>query len=79
MVAAEATTAGHEVVYAAQSDNIMGRPFVELVHAALGDQAPPLRPLDRDDAGGISIGKARRLFGWTPKRFWRDYLGESAL
>jgi UDP-glucose 4-epimerase len=37
----------------------------------------PLRELDRPDAGGISIAKARRLLGYDPKRSWRDHLDPS--
>ena len=33
-----------------------------------------LRELDREDASGISIRKARRLLGYAPSRSWRDYL-----
>lgn len=65
--AATAATPGHEVVYAAQPDNLRGEPLVELVTKAYGDAAPPVRDLDRGDAGAISIAKARRLFGWQPR------------
>jgi UDP-glucose 4-epimerase len=71
---AEATTPGHEVIYAAQPDNPTGRPLAELVAAAYGDEAPELRPLDRDDSGGIDCTKARSMFGWNPTRSWRDSL-----
>jgi hypothetical protein len=27
------------------------------------------------DAPGICIAKARAMFGWSPKRSWRDELG----
>ncbi len=73
-LAAEASTAGHEVVYAAQPDNMGGRDLAAAVSASYPDVA--LRPLDRPDAGGISIAKARRLLGWDPRRSWRDYLDE---
>ncbi|MDO8391307.1 MAG: NAD(P)-dependent oxidoreductase [Actinomycetota bacterium] len=72
VLAATGTTPDHEVVYAAQPDNFMGKPFAELVATTFGADAPPLRDLDRDDCGGISIAKARRLFGWNPTRSWRD-------
>ena len=65
--AAVTTTPGHEVVYAAQPDNIVGRPLADLVAAAYGDDAPPVRELDRPDSGAISVAKARRLFGWEPR------------
>jgi nucleoside-diphosphate-sugar epimerase len=72
-LAVEASTPGHEVVYAAQPDNMGGRDLA----AAVARHHPDveLRPLDRPDAGGIAIGKARRLLGWEPRRSWRDYLG----
>ena len=71
-LAAEASTPGHEVVYAAQPDNAGGRDLA----AAMAEHYPgvPVRPLDRPDAGGIAIGKARRLLGWDPRRSWRHYL-----
>jgi UDP-glucose 4-epimerase len=72
LLAAESSTPGHEVVYAAQPDNLMGKPLAELLATAYGDDAPPLRELDRPDAGGISITKARAMFGWEPRRSWRD-------
>lgn len=70
--AVETGTAGHEVVYAAQPDNMGGRDLA----AAMAVHYPdvPLRALERPDAGGISIERARRLFGWRPARSWRDYL-----
>ncbi|WP_067650684.1 NAD-dependent epimerase/dehydratase family protein [Nocardia harenae] len=74
VLAATANTPGHEVVYAAQPDNMLGRPLAELLELAYGDSAPPLGTLDRPDAGPESIAKARKLFGWDPKRSWRDHL-----
>ncbi|WP_068800743.1 NAD-dependent epimerase/dehydratase family protein [Pseudonocardia sp. HH130630-07] len=65
--AATADTPGHEVVYAAQPDNLLGEPLAELVARAFGDDAPPVGDLDRPDAGALSIAKARRLFGWEPR------------
>jgi nucleoside-diphosphate-sugar epimerase len=60
------------VVYAAQADNIGGRDL----RTAVGQAYPtvPVGVLDRPDAGGISIAKARALLGWDPHRSWRDYL-----
>ena len=74
VLAATAGSPGHEVVYAAQPDNLLGKPFADLVATVLGADAPPLRDLDREDCGGISIAKARRLFGWNPTRSWRDHV-----
>jgi nucleoside-diphosphate-sugar epimerase len=65
--AAVTSTPGHEVVYAAQPDNLRGEPLTELVARAYGTHAPPVRDLERDDAGAISIAKARRLFDWHPR------------
>jgi UDP-glucose 4-epimerase len=75
LLAATADTNGHEIVYAAQPENLMGRPLDELLRGAYGDAAPPLRPLERPDASGISSAKARAVFGWMPSRSWRDVLG----
>ncbi len=71
-LAAEADTPGHEVVYAAQPDNLAGLPLAELVELGWGADRPELRPINRDDAAGISCAKARELFGWSPTRSWRD-------
>jgi nucleoside-diphosphate-sugar epimerase len=65
--AAASGTPGHEVVYAAQPDNLRGQPLRELLARAYGNRAPPVGDLDREDAGAISIAKARRLFGWEPR------------
>ncbi len=34
----------------------------------------PRSMLERPDASGTSIAKARRLLGYAPSRSWRDYL-----
>jgi nucleoside-diphosphate-sugar epimerase len=73
-LAVEASTLGHEVVYAAQPDNIGGRDLAEAMARHYPDV--PVKEPDRPDAGGISIAKARRLLGWDPQRSWRDYLDE---
>jgi nucleoside-diphosphate-sugar epimerase len=75
--AAAADTSGHEIVYGAQPDNLLGRPLAELLQEAYGAEAPPLRELPRPDAGGIAIDKARKLFGWDPQRSWRDHAAEA--
>jgi nucleoside-diphosphate-sugar epimerase len=74
-LAAEAATPGHEVVYIASPDNHANRPLAELVRHHHGDEIE-LRALDREDASGISIAKARELLGYAPSRSWRDYLTE---
>ncbi|RZT88767.1 nucleoside-diphosphate-sugar epimerase [Pseudonocardia sediminis] len=65
--AATTETPGHEVVYAAQPDNLRGEPLADLVAKAYGDDAPEIRDLERPDSGAISVAKARRLFGWEPR------------
>ncbi|HEY4626824.1 MAG TPA: NAD(P)-dependent oxidoreductase [Blastococcus sp.] len=67
------TTAGHEVVYAAAADNANGLPLHDLVRRHF-DGGVELRPIPRPDASGISSAKADKLFGWTPRRSWRDLL-----
>jgi nucleoside-diphosphate-sugar epimerase len=74
-VAAETDTPGHEVAYIASPDNSVGRPLAELIRHHHGD-AVEVRELDREDASGISIAKARELIGYAPTRSWRDYLTE---
>jgi nucleoside-diphosphate-sugar epimerase len=73
VLAAESGLPGHEVFYIASPDNVGGRPFVEAVRKYYGDKIA-IRPVDREDASGISSAKAMRMLGWKPKRSWRDYL-----
>ena len=65
---------GHEVCYIASPDNVGGRDFAAAVREHYGDRIEVREPLDRVDAGGVSIAKARRLLGYAPTRSWRDYL-----
>jgi UDP-glucose 4-epimerase len=74
-LAAESDLPGHEVVYIASPDNCANRPLAEMIRRHHGD-AVEIRELDRDDASGTSIAKARRLLGYAPSRSWRDYLSE---
>lgn len=73
--AVEAETPGHEVMFAAAADNIGGR----TTRNALDEHHPDVRVkrIDRADAGGFSLDRSRDLFGWEPKRSWRDHLDES--
>ncbi|WP_411699865.1 NAD-dependent epimerase/dehydratase family protein [Conyzicola sp.] len=73
VLATESDLPGHEVFYIASPDNAGGHDFAEILHRYYGDQIE-LRKLDRVDASGISIEKARRLLGWNPTRSWSDYL-----
>ena len=68
-----AETSGHEVVYAAASDNANGLPLHDLVRRHFGE-AVRLRPVPRPDASGISCVKADKLLGWVPVHGWRDML-----
>lgn len=75
LLAAESDLPGHEVIYIASPDVASTSTLPELVRRHHGD-AVAVRPLDRPDAGGISIAKARRLLGYDPRRSWRDHLDE---
>lgn len=72
-LAAESDLPGHEVVYIASPDNAGGHDFAAVLAEHYGDRIA-LRDLDRRDASGISVAKARRLLGYAPTRSWRDYL-----
>lgn len=76
VLAADSDLPGHEVIYIASPDVASTLTLPELLerHGLAG--AIELRPLERPDAGGISIGKARRLLGFAPKRSWREHLDE---
>jgi UDP-glucose 4-epimerase len=73
VLATESDLPGHEVFYIASPDNAGGHDFAEILRRYYGEQIE-LRSLDRVDASGISIAKARRLLGWNPTRSWSDYL-----
>jgi len=75
-LAAQASTPGHEIVYIAAADNIGGRDLAVAIKQHYGDTIK-LMPMDRVDSSGISCAKAKRLFGWEPKRSWRDYLDKN--
>ncbi len=74
-LAAESDLPGHEVMYIASPDNCANRPLKEMIRRHYGDGVE-VRELDREDASGTSIAKARRLLGYAPSRSWRDYLTE---
>lgn len=76
VLAAAGDTIGHEVVYAAQPDTIGGKDLHATWRRLHPDSPTDLLPVDRPDASGISIARARRLFGWDPSRSWRDHLDE---
>ena len=76
VLAAESDLPGHEVFYIASPDTVGNRPLEEVVRQYYGDKVEVRRPLPREDAGYISIEKARRMLGYDPKRSWRDYLDE---
>ena len=73
VLATESDLPGHEVFYIASPDNAGGHDFAQILNRYYGEQIE-LRDLDRADASGISIAKARRLLGWNPTRSWSDYL-----
>ncbi len=76
VLAAESDLSGHEVFYIASPDTVGNRPLEEIVRRYYGDEIEVRRPLPREDAGYISIEKARRMLGYAPRRSWRDYLDE---
>ncbi len=76
VLAAESDLPGHEVFYIASPDNVGGRPFEKLVREYYGDKVEVKNPLPREDASGISIAKAEKMLGYSPKRSWSDYLDE---
>jgi UDP-glucose 4-epimerase len=76
VLAAESDLPGHEVFYIASPDNVGNRPFEALVRKYYGDKVE-VKPLDREDASGISCKKAMEMLGYAPKRSWSDYLDEN--
>jgi nucleoside-diphosphate-sugar epimerase len=74
-LAAESDLPGHEVMYIASPDNCANRPLAEMIRRHHGD-AVEIREVDREDASGTSIAKARKLLGYAPSRSWRDYLSD---
>jgi UDP-glucose 4-epimerase len=42
-----------------------------------GDKVQVKTPLPREDSSGISIAKAERMLGYSPRRSWSDYLDEN--
>jgi nucleoside-diphosphate-sugar epimerase len=77
LLAAASDLPGHEVFYIASPDAASTLTLPELLDRHGLVETIPLRALERPDAGGISIAKARRLLGYDPKRSWRDHLDES--
>ena len=73
VLATESNLPGHEVFYIASPDNAGGHDFTELVRRNFGHEIE-LRAIDRVDASGINISKARALLGFNPTRSWSDYL-----
>jgi nucleoside-diphosphate-sugar epimerase len=76
VLAVESDLPDHEVFYIASPDNVGNRPFEEIVREYYGDKVEIKKPLLRVDSSGISIAKAERMLGYSPKRSWSDYLDE---
>ena len=74
VLAAESDLPGHEVFYIASPDNVGNRSFEQIVQEYYGDKVEVKKPLPREDSSGISIAKAERMLGYSPKRSWSDYL-----
>ncbi|GIJ49443.1 UDP-glucose 4-epimerase [Virgisporangium aliadipatigenens] len=64
---------GTEVFVIANADTVMSRPSAELAAEYFPD-TPVKRPLEGTETL-LSIDKARRLLGYTPRHAWRDQLG----
>ena len=77
VLAVESDLPGHEVFYIASPDTVGNRPLEEVIRRYYGDEIEVRKPLPREDAGYISIEKARRMLGYDPKRSWSDYLDEN--
>ncbi|MDQ3912441.1 MAG: NAD(P)-dependent oxidoreductase [Actinomycetota bacterium] len=75
VLATESDLPGHEVFYIASPDNVGNRSLEEVVRRFYGDQIE-VKPLPREDSSGISIAKARKMLGYSPRRSWKDYLDE---
>lgn len=75
-LAVESNLPGHEIMYVANPDTIGGRPLRDSWRAAYPDAPTELRPVDREDASGISTRKIEKMLGWRATRSWRDYLTE---
>ncbi|WP_123623828.1 NAD(P)-dependent oxidoreductase [Halorubrum sp. CSM-61] len=71
----------HEAVNCVAADNALGRPLLDLLREAY-DGVPDDCAVDEsalaegDDRGAYAIKKAKRLFGWTPSRSWREAADE---
>ena len=77
VLATQSDLPGHEVFYIASPDNVGNRPLEDVIRRYYGDEIEVREPLPREDAGYISIEKARRMLGFDPKRSWSDYLDEN--
>jgi nucleoside-diphosphate-sugar epimerase len=73
-LAVESDLPGHEVLCIGAEDTVGGIHLHDAWRAAFPDSTTELRPVDRPDASGIDIRRARELLGWRPTRSWRDYL-----
>ena len=77
VLAVESDLPGHEVFYIASPDNVGNRPFEQIVREYYADKVEVKKPLPREDSSGISIAKAQRILGYSPKRSWSDYLDQN--
>lgn len=68
---------GHEVFCVASPDTVGGVDLHEMWRRWYPDSDTELRPVDRPDASGVDISRARELLGWRPSRSWRDYLTDT--
>ena len=62
----------HEAVNCVAADNALGRPLLDLLRAEYGGVPADTDVAAGDDRGAYAIAKAAELFGWEPRRSWRD-------
>jgi len=71
----------HEAVNCVAADNALGRPLLDLLRESYGEvpddcAVDGIAISEGDDRGAYAIEKAERLFGWEPKRSWREAADE---
>lgn len=74
-LALEAKFKGHEVFIASAPKNCMIQPTLELVKKFLPKGAR-IKKVSGTHWSAVDSSKARRMFGFTPKHLWQDYLPE---
>ncbi len=69
----------HEAVNCVAVDNALGRPLLDLLRESYRD-VPDYPGVEAgNDRTAYAIGKAKRLFGWTPSHSWRTAADETGI